>query len=49
MLIKLTIELSNKYEEERNKNDLTKKELESFMTWDDVIKMKDNMTETEDR
>ena len=46
MLIKLTIELSNKYEEERNKNELTKKELESFMTCDDVIKMRDNMPET---
>ena len=34
MLTKYTIELGDKYEEERNKNELSKEELESFMTWD---------------
>ena len=32
MLIKLTIELDNKYEEERNKNEIDKERSEAFMT-----------------
>ena len=39
MLTKRTLELRDTYEEERNKNELGKEELEAFMTWDDVIKM----------
>ena len=37
MHTKCTIELSDKYEDERNKNELTNEELESFMTWNEVI------------
>ena len=47
MLIERTLALRDKYVEERNKNELTKKELESFITWDDVIKMRDNISDTE--
>ena len=47
MLTKRTLELHDKYEEERNKNELTKNELESFMTWDDVNKMRHNISDTE--
>ena len=46
MLTKCTIELGNKYEEERNKNELTEEELKSFMTWNEVIQMRDNMPDT---
>ena len=49
MLTEQIIILGEKYEEERNKNELTKEELDSFMTWDDVIKIRDNIPETEDR
>ena len=47
MLAEWTIVLGNKYEEEKNKNELSKEELESIMTWDYVIKMKDNISDTE--
>ena len=47
MLTERKIVLNDKYEEDRNKNELTKEELESFMTWDDVIKMRDNIPDTE--
>ena len=47
MLTERIIALCDKYEEERNKNELSKEELESFMTWDDVIKMRDNLSDTE--
>ena len=47
MLTKRTIALLDTYEEERNKNELSKEELESFMTWDDIIKMRDNIPDTE--
>ena len=47
MLTKRTLELRDKYEEERNKNELSKEELEAFMTWDDFIKMIDNLLDTE--
>ena len=49
MLAEYTIVLGDKYEEKRNKNELSKVELESFITWDNVIKMRDNMPETDDR
>ena len=49
MLTKYTIELGDKYEEERNKNELSEEELKSFMTWDEVIQMRDNMPDTNDR
>ena len=41
MLTKCTIELGDKYEEERNKNELTEEELKSFMTWNEVIQLRD--------
>ena len=47
MLAERTIELNDKYEEERNKNKLTKEEFEGFMTWNNVIKMRDNIPYTE--
>ena len=47
MLAERTIVFGDKYEVEINKNELTKEELESFMTWDDVIKMRDNIPDTE--
>ena len=47
MLPERTIAFGDKYEEKRNKNELSKEELESFMKWDDVIKMRDNLSDTE--
>ena len=47
MLAERTIALSDKYEEERNKNELSKEEFESFMILDDVIKMRDNIPDTD--
>ena len=43
MLAEYTIVLGEKYEEEINKNELSKEEVESFITWDDVIKIRDHM------
>ena len=47
MLTTRTLELRDKYEKERNKNELSKEALESFMTSDDIIKMRDNIHDTE--
>ena len=49
MFTKYTIELGDKYEEEQNKNELTEKKLKSFMTWNEVIKLRDSMPDTQDR
>ena len=46
MLAEQTIALSDKYEDEKNKNELTIEELESFMTWDVDIKMRNNIPDT---
>ena len=47
MLAERTIVFGDKYEEGRNKNEISKEELEAFMTWDNVIKMRDNIPDTE--
>ena len=47
MLNKCTIELGDKYEKERNKNELTVEELKSFMTWNEVFQMRNNIPDTE--
>ena len=49
MLTKRTIELGDIYEEEWNKNELTEEQKKSFITWNEVIQMRDNMPDTQDR
>ena len=49
MLTKCTIELGDKYEEEQNKNELSEEELKSFITWYEVIQMRDINPDTDDR
>ena len=45
-LTKCTIELGDKYEEERNKNKLTEEHKKSFISWNKVIQLRDNMPDT---
>ena len=47
MLTELPIALGDKYEEVRNNNELIKEELELFIKWEVVIKVINNLPDTE--